>query len=32
MGDKPDPNSWSPDVILDTPAELAQLLELRRAA
>jgi len=32
MGDKPDPNSWSADVILDTPAELAQLLELRRAA
>ncbi len=32
MGDKPDPNTWSPDVILDTPAELAQLLELRRAA
>ena len=23
MGDKPDPNTWSPDVILDTPAELA---------
>jgi len=32
MGDKPDPNTWSPDVILDTPEELAQLLELRRAA
>jgi phosphoglycolate phosphatase len=32
MGDKPDPRSWSADVILDTPAELAQLLELRRAA
>jgi len=32
MGDQPDPHHWSADVILDTPAELAQLLELRRAA
>ncbi len=32
MGDKPDPRSWSADVILDSPAELAHLLELRRAA
>jgi N-acetyl-D-muramate 6-phosphate phosphatase len=32
MGDKPDPHSWSADVIVDTPAELVQLLELRRAA
>lgn len=32
MGDKPDPHSWSADVILDTPLELVQLLELRRAA
>ena len=32
MGDKPDPRSWSADVIVETPAELVQLLELRRAA
>lgn len=32
MGDKPDPRSWLPDVICETPAEVAQLLELRRAA
>jgi N-acetyl-D-muramate 6-phosphate phosphatase len=32
MGDKPDPRSWSADVIVDTPTELVQLLELRRAA
>jgi phosphoglycolate phosphatase len=32
MGDKPDPRSWAADVILDTPSELTQLLELRRAA
>ena len=32
MGDKPDPHSWAPDVILDTPQQLGHLLELRRAA
>lgn len=32
MGDKPDPRSWSADVIVETPTELVQLLELRRAA
>lgn len=32
MGDKPDPRSWSADVIVETPPELVQLLELRRAA
>jgi phosphoglycolate phosphatase len=32
MGDKPDPHSWLPDVIIQNPGELSQLLELRRAA
>jgi len=32
LGDKPDPRSWLPDVIFESPGELSQLLELRCAA
>jgi N-acetyl-D-muramate 6-phosphate phosphatase len=32
MGDKPDPREWAADVIVDSPADLVSLLELRRAA
>jgi phosphoglycolate phosphatase len=32
LGDKPDPHSWSADVVVETPAELVALLEMRRAA
>lgn len=32
LGDKPDPHAWSADVVVETPADLMQLLELRRAA
>lgn len=32
LGDKPDPHTWSADVVVDTPEELAQLIEMRRAA
>jgi phosphoglycolate phosphatase len=32
LGEKPDPHAWAADVVVDTPAELIQLIELRRAA
>lgn len=32
LGDKPDPRSWAADAVVDSPAELMQLLEMRRAA
>ena len=32
MGEKPDPTTWGADLVVDTPAQLVQMLELRRAA
>jgi phosphoglycolate phosphatase len=32
LGQHPDPHAWQADVVIDTPAELMGLIELRRAA
>jgi len=32
LGQHPDPYAWQADVVIDTPAELLDLIELRRAA
>jgi len=32
LGDRPDPRAWAADLVVQTPAELLERLELRRAA